>query len=147
MLAFFVLDRGKQFQLLIAALTTDPIAGQPLISYFLKTGNEIAEHNLRFWTASNQVLTDIHNNDTVTRRKQYQVLINLYLSSAANTKVSLTCSAKQELCTLLLKDIGVTRLIETCKAIAEVAMSLLVFRSFSISEFLLRYQCPGKEVL
>ncbi|XP_057302153.1 regulator of G-protein signaling protein-like [Hydractinia symbiolongicarpus] len=112
-------DRGKKFELLIGALTTDPIAGQPLISYFLKTGNEIAEHNLRFWTASNQVLTDIHNNDTVTRRKQYQVLINLYLSSAANTKVSLTCTAKQELCTLLLKDIGVTRLMETCKAIAE----------------------------
>ena len=111
-------DEDHMFSVLVAALTTDQVAGQPLLEYFRETDKKIAESNLKFWTASNDILTDCRCNDPTVRQKQYHTLIHLHLSEFSGSHVSLSKSVREELCVLLPKDLGVTKLMEATNNIA-----------------------------
>ena len=66
------------------------VAGQPLLHYFKDTDKKVAESNLKFWTASNDILTDIRCNDPLVRKKQYHTLIHLHLSEHSGSNLSLS---------------------------------------------------------
>ena len=117
---YFIIDKGKQFRILQAALTTDSLAGNPLANYFRKQKNQAADNNLRFWTAVNNLLNEGLSDEPLVRQKHYRALIHLYLAKTAERSISLPKSLKHELCALLPKDLGVTRLMEALELIAEV---------------------------
>ena len=64
------------------------------------------------------------------------MIIHLYLSDSAEYAVSLDSGTKRELCDLLLKDIGVTKLMEACVTTTEVY--ILYHFIFYIMSFLQR---------
>ena len=66
------------------------------------------------------MLTDNRFYGPLERKRQCQVIIHLYLSDSAEYAVSLDSGTKRELCDLLLKDIGVTKLMEACVTTTEV---------------------------
>ena len=66
------------------------------------------------------MLTDNRFYGPLERKRHCQVIIHLYLSDSAEYAVSLDSGMKKELCDLLMKDMGVTKLMEACVATTEV---------------------------
>lgn len=114
--------------MLTAALRTDQVAGSPLLEYFKKSGNQVAANDLRFWNTATHMLTDNRFYGPLERKRQCQVLITLYLSNEAEYKISLDAETKYELRDVLMKDIGVTKLMEACVTITGVCCFVLLFR-------------------
>ena len=56
--------------------------------YFQEINHKTAVSNLKFWTASNDILTDCRYIDPVMRQKQYHSLIQLHLAEFCESKIS-----------------------------------------------------------
>ncbi|XP_066927988.1 uncharacterized protein [Clytia hemisphaerica] len=112
----------KRQQILTAALTTDQIAGNPLLQYFKKNGLVEAANGLRFWSASTHMLTDTRFYEPLERKRQCQIIINLYLKPSAEYEVCLDAKMRQELTNALLDDHGITKLMEASVVITESLM-------------------------
>lgn len=109
---------------------TNPLAGYPLTDHFKRTGDKVAESNLKFWNAANLILTDARHKEPITRQKQFKGIINVYLAETSECVISLEDDFKHELADLLLKDLGVTKLMEACDIIAEVRGQIMNFLFF-----------------
>ena len=110
----------KKQKVLTAALRIDQVAGNPLLEYFKMSGNQVAANDLRFWNAATRMLTDDRFYGPLERKRLCRVLVSLYLDDEAEFAVSLTGAVKRELSDVLMRDIGVTKLMEACVAITKV---------------------------
>ena len=75
---------------------------------------------MRFWNAANHVMTDQRFHQPIARKKQFQVMINLFLSGTAEYHISLDSESKKELVEALQQDVGMTKLMEASVKITAV---------------------------
>jgi len=103
------------------------VAGNPLLNYCNESGNECAANNLRFWNAATHLMTDQRFYQPIARKRQSQVMINLFLSETAEYQISLEAECKKELMEALLQDLGMTKLMEASVKITGVRREALLF--------------------
>ena len=117
-----ILGEGKRVERLLAALASDQMAGQPLCEYFKQIDDKLSYSRLRFWTTAQHWLADIADMDTLSRRRQANALINVYLAEDSPLKLSVAPELEEEMCYLLPKDMGLTSLVELCRLSALVSL-------------------------
>ena len=122
LLFVYFIGNPKQFEVLVAAIATDSMAGSPLAEYILEQENYAANSNLKFLNFSNFLLSGLRPSDTALRKKQTQAIVNLFLSENSPRMISLPEEDISALREFLHCDVGITRLMEACKKIAEVSI-------------------------
>ena len=83
--------------------------------------DEQAFANLRFWVSAQQLLSSLLQMDTLSRRRQAQALIHIYMLKDSPRKTSLNSEALSKLIELLPNDLGYNALNAACWKCANVS--------------------------